>query len=594
MNINFRPHKTFLNRHTTKFSFSTPLLFIIILTLFLLSACKFNLKNLSGAIDVKPDGQISSINELLPQVTYLSLPSHVYKNKPFILRLNSLSAEKATLLPLQKDINLNGNTEISLDESKQLTLRLYNKAGTKDVNFIVKVFEPIATKIAEDSCRELTPPNQYVNTKLITDFGVNPNTISDQTELIQKALDQLKSGDRLLFPPGIYSHSKSLNLTVENVTIEGQAAELRGLNPDDQAIWIKVSNITLKNFIITQKTKGRKFAPWNGGISSYAWNSGKNILTNINIHQNILTPLITHNNDLSFEMGGGIFVYNTKNYLVSQNLVVRNYADGIHQNGHTVNGRVLNNYVIETGDDGIAIVSYLGKNWREKIADDPQFLSKYKVNNLNSNILVENNFVDGMYWGRGMSIVGGEKITMNNNVVQNIPSAAGIYFSQELSYHTAGVINVLFTNNKISNIQSDLPSFLPQGPEYKEKVNMYLENKQYTHHGAMEIFAQLSLGDNEFIGAEEVLYIRDIHIANNTFKNSRFSQIRAGNYGIYQQGINLQNNTFFSSPDKIQINDKAFDQMPFCDQNTFTTQTSNIKNCQNTNKYTVTGFQCFL
>lgn len=48
-------------------------------------------------------------------------------------------------------------------------------------------------------------------------------------------------------------------------------------------------------------------------------------------------------------------------------MVRRSLSDGIHVTQGSRNGRIINNQVLETGDDMIAIVSYMSNQWRTSV-----------------------------------------------------------------------------------------------------------------------------------------------------------------------------------------------------------------------------------
>jgi parallel beta-helix repeat protein len=92
---------------------------------------------------------------------------------------------------------------------------------------------------------------------------------------------------------------------------------------------------------------------------------------------------------------------------------------------------IAGNKVRNSGDDMIAVVTY----------------AYHPVNTYE--ILIENNDVADQPWGRGISVVGGENITIRDNRISR-SSDAGIYIAAESSWATRGVKNVVVQGNTIS------------------------------------------------------------------------------------------------------------------------------------------------
>src|SRR5262245_63501272 len=81
-------------------------------------------------------------------------------------------------------------------------------------------------------------------------------------------------------------------------------------------------------------------------------------------------------------------------------------------------------------------------------------LSDLRARDLNHHITIAGNTVSGQYWGRGISVVGGENVLIERNTIDRPTHAAGIYLARETAYLTFGVRNVLVRNNTITNVQT--------------------------------------------------------------------------------------------------------------------------------------------
>ena len=58
-------------------------------------------------------------------------------------------------------------------------------------------------------------------------------------------------------------------------------------------------------------------------------------------------------------------------------------------------------------------------------------LSTLRDQRLNRNILITDNDVKGQYWGRGISVVGGENVTIQYNQISDTTYAAGVLLARE-------------------------------------------------------------------------------------------------------------------------------------------------------------------
>ena len=95
--------------------------------------------------------------------------------------------------------------------------------------------------------------------KSIIDYGASPNASGDQTSAIQDALNDLKSNDCLVFPPGIYNVTTGvLNISqaLKNVQILGYGAVLQvtdaasGTNHDVLSLGLGLTNQYLQDLRI--------------------------------------------------------------------------------------------------------------------------------------------------------------------------------------------------------------------------------------------------------------------------------------------------------------------------------------------------------
>jgi parallel beta-helix repeat protein len=333
---------------------------------------------------------------------------------------------------------------------------------------------------------------------------------NDDTADIQGAINALKQGDWLVFPPGTYTISKHLIVPVNGVTLYGKGATIHATNPTDGALLIEGDNVSVYDFTTDQDSTGRQGMPWAGGIS---------VFDNRTPIRRQVQNVVIRGNTINNAAGVGIFLYKANGFTVAGNTIYRSWADGIHLTGGTTNGRVIDNSVSENGDDMVAIVSYAGAR------NAPNVAERYKnwmPDQLANNIYVAQNRLNDTYWGRGVSVVGGSDVTIENNVISRTPTAAGIYLLKESFYTTFGDHNILVRNNDISEVQTMPPTYKPA-----------VVGTKYTRHGAIEISSQMTAEEQADPRYSSALSVSNIEITGNRIHDARFAGIRAGaNSGV--------------------------------------------------------------
>jgi hypothetical protein len=254
---------------------------------------------------------------------------------------------------------------------------------------------------------------------LVADVTVSPAADgSDQADALQKAFDSLQAGQRLVIAPGRYVVGHSLAVTVPQAVISGYGATLAATNPADQTIVMRGTGSTLVGVTLAGTGTTRLTTP----------ESTKVEVTGADVQVLGVT--------VQGGASAGIFVFGGSGIAIVGNTVRATLADGIHTTYGSTNVLVQNNTVTGTGDDLIAVVSYLGDG------------------RLSSNVLIDHNSVSGNAWGRGITVVGGQGVTISNNTVDGVEKAAGILVAQEDSWKTYGSSNVVIAGNTVTNIQN--------------------------------------------------------------------------------------------------------------------------------------------
>jgi len=119
---------------------------------------------------------------------------------------------------------------------------------------------------------------------------------------------------------------------------------------------------------------------------------------------------------------------------ISNNRITGTLADSIHLTDGAHHITVSRNHIENSGDDGVAVVSYRG--------DGAQV----------HHVTARDNVILNNRWGRHMSVVGGNNVLYENNRLENnLASAACLYIAQESGYATYGSRDITFQRNTLKN-----------------------------------------------------------------------------------------------------------------------------------------------
>lgn len=359
-------------------------------------------------------------------------------------------------------------------------------------------------------------PTKPSTAKLVTQFGVTPNDGKDHTAGIQAALDSLKPGEWLVFPAGQYQHSKSLRVRVPGVTLWSEGATLRATNPDDTAIMMQADNSSIYGFRLHAVTTSRGNQIRHARISINP--AGSTRVKGVTIRRNIIENGGAPGTSLANgSQATGIFIYKADTFVVAENTVKRTLADAIHMTGGSINGRVIKNVVRENGDDMIAVVSYMAAQGTS-VDSLVSSMSTIRESRLNRNILIYNNDVKGQYWGRGITVVGGEKVTIESNLISDTTYAAGVLLARESGYLSFGVKDVIVRNNTIRNVQTTAPVY-----SVGDKAT-----RPRTGHAGIEVHSlatSTEMANSTFAAA---IAVDKVVIENNTVENTASDGMRFG------------------------------------------------------------------
>jgi parallel beta-helix repeat protein len=258
-------------------------------------------------------------------------------------------------------------------------------------------------------------PETYTS---IAAFGAKADG-SDATAAIQAAIKKAATtrSKCVFVPAGNYVCGP---LVLDGVKLVGNGPERSTLTtPDPANATIKLSGLASGIFNLKLYTPGKTRVPNQDRIQ---------VMEKANVFY-ISNVIVDGSN------AAGIIVYGGGNGRITSNRVLNTKADAIHMTGSAHNIYVAGNYVRNSGDDCIAAVTYDWKN--------PNPLD-------NRNILIENNDVGEQTLGRGISVIGGNHVTIRHNLISKT-DMAGIYIVSETSYHTRGDSQIIVEGNKLDH-----------------------------------------------------------------------------------------------------------------------------------------------
>lgn len=256
----------------------------------------------------------------------------------------------------------------------------------------------------------------FVGIAFVFAAGMSRGTPGDDaTDMLQSRINALQPGGTLTLDPGVYPHSGVLHIRVPGVRINGNNATLQATNAATSSVQVLANGVVLENINLTGATSGKR---WSGVDQHKLLVRGNDVtLRNISI---------------TGSAAAGVFLVGANNFAIDGVTVRETRADGIHITGGSSNGRVSGSMTEGTGDDGFAVISY---------HDAPP----------SSGIVLDSPVVNGTAWGRGVAVVGGNRISISDVRVSGT-SGAGIYIATEGSeYVTQSVDGVDVSGGSVTD-----------------------------------------------------------------------------------------------------------------------------------------------
>ena len=300
----------------------------------------------------------------------------------------------------------------------------------------------------------------------VRDFGAAGNGVADDTAAIHRAIAAAGDGGIVYFPAGSYRHDDIIVIGGRNLVLTGNDATLLSATPERSAVVLSGDGSTIERLAITSMDPG---ARGQGDEESGLVVSGKG---------NTVVGVA-----LSKSKSAGILLAGAQNATIACNRVWDTMSDGIHSTDGTAGSLVAHNFVRNSGDDGIAVVSYKGRGAVTAMR-------------------IQDNRVEHVRWGRGISVIGSTHTQIQRNHISGIAVAAGIIVAREASYDTPGASDVLIEGNTIEDVQ--------------QSVNP-LPGRKRTGHASIELNSD---------SGDQALGVQRVRVLNNAILGSAYDGIR--------------------------------------------------------------------
>ena len=240
----------------------------------------------------------------------------------------------------------------------------------------------------------------------------------DNSGAIASAIAAAKvKGVAVYVPAGVCAYGDVIRLDGVKLVGAGDASVLYALNPSREAIFVFGNGAEVSLL----KLSGRKAT-----ARQAAWEATRITLFGA---ANFVIDKVT----IDGSAAAGIqTAKSTNNGRITNNTVKNTLADSIHMTDKASYITLENNRIENSGDDGIAVVSYRNDG------------------GLVNHITARNNVIVNNKWGRQMSVVGGAQVLYENNDLENnLAGAACLYIAQEASYSTYGAHDVVARYNTL-------------------------------------------------------------------------------------------------------------------------------------------------
>lgn len=246
------------------------------------------------------------------------------------------------------------------------------------------------------------------------DHGAAGDGVVDDTAALTAAIAALNPGDELRLASGkTYRHSTVLKFIEDNVTITG-GGRLLATAEQTSGVWLLADGITVEDVIFGITSTTQRWAEFE----------------KVKLLAKDCTDLTIRHVLIEGSAAAGIQTARLSHFLLDDVTVRDTRSDGVHIATQTSYGRLRGVVTHNTGDDGIAVVSYAGPG--EGICHHIEAVGCRSINSS----------------ARGFSVVGGSDITYTDSEVYG-STAAGLLISSEAGSNTHPVSRVRIRGGRL-------------------------------------------------------------------------------------------------------------------------------------------------
>ncbi|WP_162463360.1 NosD domain-containing protein [Paenibacillus psychroresistens] len=192
------------------------------------------------------------------------------------------------------------------------------------------------------------------------------------------------------------------------------------------------------------------------------------------------------------------------------NHVTQTCADSIHMTNGCTDMIVSDNTTFDCGDDSIAVVTYTNEPYCERI-------------------LIHNNILDKS-WARGITVVGGKKVVISNNIVTNTASSGILTAFESGEFNTKDVFDVTIVGNQVHRAGTYFPVIPTNGNHFGIEISSGTDIIATDNNVTSSNSRGITVADSK---------TKRVSINNNNVKYSGSTGIYAGSV----KGLGLTGNT---------------------------------------------------
>lgn len=304
---------------------------------------------------------------------------------------------------------------------KQLRLRFIAKRGRAVVDSLIVRRLAVGRSASPRQAPPMPPVPSRTTVLTPEEFGAVGNGITDDSAALQRFFDAGTANNELMLPRGmVYAHSNVLQVRNAGELLVGPGMLLATAEATS-GVWLMANNITVDDvaFKVARTTK--------------RWVAFEQMEVRLGGYSGITLQDVS----VDGSAAAGIYVGDASHFTLDHVTVANTRADGIHMTGGSSYGTVISPTTVNTGDDGIAVVSYTqdGAPCHDITVTDARVM--------------------GTSWGRGMSVVGGHHITYRNVYIRSSDAAALYIAAEGAPYYTAAPTDVTVRNALIVDANQD-------------------------------------------------------------------------------------------------------------------------------------------